>query len=526
MSSSLDAPNMQHGVNDLSGFPAPCSPLPALTRWGVYLLLIAVAVGNMTGRLLSVNSVDKVQLEITKLREGLDRQRKQLIKDGVTGEQLESRMAVEGERLREELRLQRPFLSANDRSRWMTIRSLVERGTYEIDEIVGQPTWDTIDMVQHTGRDGKKHLYSSKPPLLATVLAGEYWLIHQFGGETLRDDPYEIGRAMLITVNILPMALMFVLLARVVEKYGTTDWGRIFVVCAATLGTMLNTFAVVLNNHTVAAVSAAVALYAAVRIAGDGERRLRYFAMAGFAAALTAADDLPALTLVAFLGLLLLWRAPRQTLIAFVPGAAVVVVAFFATNWIAHESLRPPYMHRSETDPNDNWYKYTYTVKDREIKSYWYDRQGIDKGEPSKLTYAFHVLIGHHGIFSLTPIWLLSVAGMWMWLRSPDAVCRELTIGIAAMTLTCLVFYIGMRPLEDRNYGGMTSGFRWMFWFAPLWIVMMIPAADRLARSTGGQVFAAVLLSFSALSASYPTWNPWVQPWLYNWMVWCGGQAF
>ena len=38
-------------------------------------------------------------------------------------------------------------------------------------------------MVQHKGRDGKLHLYSSKPPLLATLLAGEYWLIHEFAGE-------------------------------------------------------------------------------------------------------------------------------------------------------------------------------------------------------------------------------------------------------------------------------------------------------------------------------------------------------
>ena len=45
------------------------------------------------------------------------------------------------------------------------------------------------------------------------------------------------------------------------------------------------------------------------------------------------------------------------------------------------------------------------------------------------------------------------------------------------MTLICLVFYILLRPQEDRNYGGMTSGFRWMFWFAPLWLVVMIPAA-------------------------------------------------
>jgi hypothetical protein len=517
---------MEPGVQDPNGLPAPCSTLPASARWSIYLLLIAVAIGNMMGRLLSVNSVDKAQLETTRIRDRLENERKKLIKDGVPGAQLESRMAVEEARLRNELQLQRPFLSANDRSRWMTIRSLVEHGTYEIDAIVGQPTWDTIDMVQHRGRDGQPHLYSSKPPLLATLLAGEYWLINRFGGATLRDYPYEIGRAMLITVNILPLGLMFVLLARLAERYGTTDWGRIFVVCAATFGTMLSAFAVVLNNHTVAAVSAAVALYATIRIAANGERRLRYFALAGFAAAFTAADDLPALTLLALLGLMLLWRAPRQTMIAFLPGAAIVGAAFFATNWLAHESLLPPYMHRSETDPNDNWYKYTYTVNGREVKSYWYDRQGIDKGEPSKLTYAFHAIVGHHGVFSLTPIWLLSLAGMWMWSRSSDSVRRDLAIGIATMTLICVVFYTGMRPLEDRNYGGMTSGFRWLFWFTPLWVVMMIPAADRLARSTGGQVFASVLLSFSVLSASYPTWNPWVQPWLYNWMVWCGGTAF
>ena len=52
---------------------------------------------------------------------------------------------------------------------------------------------------------------------------------------------------------------------------------------------------------------------------------------AGLAAAFTAADDLPALVLVAFIGLLLLWRAPRQTLVAYVSGVAVVVAAFFAT---------------------------------------------------------------------------------------------------------------------------------------------------------------------------------------------------
>jgi hypothetical protein len=502
------------------------SSLLAPLRWGIYVVLIAIAVGNITGRLLAVNSVDKLQLETARIREALERQRQRLDEAGHSELEIAARRAADEARIREELRLQRPFLSANDRSRWMTIRSLVEHGTYEIDAIVGQPTWDTIDMVQHRGSDGELHLYSSKPPLLATLLAGEYWLIHRLTGASLRDHPYEIGRILLFTVNVLPLALMFVLVGRLAERFGTNDWGRIFVMAAATLGTFLNTFAVVLNNHIVAAVSAAVAIYAFARISCDGDRRLRFFFVAGLAAAFTAACELPALALLAFLGILLLWRAPRETLTAFVPAVAVVAAAFFATNWIAHESLRPPYMHRSETDPEDNWYNYTYTAGGQERQSYWLDRQGIDRGEASKADYALHALVGHHGIFSLTPIWLLSVAGMAMWLFAGDQPRRELAALVAALSIICLVFYLGMRPQEDRNYGGMTSGFRWMFWFTPLWLLVMLPAADRLARSMAGIALAALLLTFSVLSASYPTWNPWIHPWIYNWLVWCGWPGF
>ena len=487
------------------------SVLAARVRWGVYLVLIAIAVGNMTGRLLSVNSVDKVQLEDYRFKREVANREKELTDEGVTGQDLQSRMAAETAQLRKKLRLQRPFLSANDRSRWMTIRSLVEHGTYAIDDVLAEPTWDTIDKVQHVGPDGQVHSYSSKPPLLSTILAGEYWVINHFSGATLRDRPYEIGRIMLLTINIIPLALMYVLLAKMVERLGTSDWGRIFVMAAATLGTLLNTFAIVLNNHIPAAVTAAIALYAAVRIVCDGERRLWWFALAGLAAALTAADDLPALTLSAFLGAILFFRAPRETLVAFVPGFLFVAVAFFATNWLAHHDLLPPYAHQ-------DWYHYS--------GSYWDNRPGIDAGEPSRAVYALNVLVGHHGIFSLTPVWLLSAWGTVAWLLSGDRAKREIAALVAAITVVCLVFYIGVLGQHERNYGGWTSGFRWLFWCTPLWLVMMIPAADRLARSTAGQALAAVLLSFSVLSVSYPTWNPWTHPWIYNWFVWCGWPGF
>ncbi len=459
----------------------------ARLRWGVYGLLIALATGNMIGRLMAVNSVDRISVESHLERAG-----------------------------RDDWRQQRPFLSANDRSRWATIRSLVEHGTYAIDLVVAEPHWDTIDMVKHKDRDGVPRLYSSKPPLLPTLIAGEYWLIHRFSGATLGTHPYEIGRFMLITLNVIPLIVMFVLLAGLVERFGTTDWGRLFVMAAATWGTFLSTFAVVLNNHLIAAVSVTVALAAAVPIWLDGERRLRYFSLAGLATAFTAANELPALALFAALTTALLWRAPRPTLIAYVPASLLVVAGFFGTNYAAHNCLTPPYAHRSDVDPDDNWYHFTYERGGRERLSYWQTRQGIDVGEPSKAIYALHVLVGHHGIFSLTPIWLLSVVGLATWIAGSRRELRELALLIAAVSLVCIVFYIALRPQMDRNYGGMTSGFRWMFWFAPLWLVAMLPAADSLSGVRWRRGVGLVLLVLSVLSASYPTWNPWTYPWLTN----------
>jgi hypothetical protein len=281
------------------------------------------------------------------------------------------------------------------------------------------------------------------------------------------------------------------------------------VVAAAVFGTFLSTFAVVLNNHVPAAVTAMIAMYAAVRI-WQGERRLRWFALAGLFAALTAADDLPALALWAALGAALCWKAWRPALAGYLPASLVVAAAFFGTNWIAHESLRPPYMHRGGAD---NWYHYEFNGK----PSYWENPKGIDRGEPSLAVYATHALVGHHGIFSLTPMWLLAVAGLGLWLarRDPQGLW-QLALLIAVVSLVCLAFYLLWLSPRDRNYSGMSCGFRWVFWLAPLWLIGMLPALDAMAGRRWLRGLAMVLMGLSVLSVSYPTWNPWTHPWLMN----------
>jgi hypothetical protein len=61
-----------------------------------------------------------------------------------------------------------------------------------------------------------------------------------------------------------------------------------------------------------------------------------------------------------------------------------------------------------------------------------------------------------------------------------------------------------------------------MFWFAPLWLLVMLPAADAMARRWWTRLIALLLLAVSVLSASYPTWNPWTPPWIWDHLNYLG----
>lgn len=478
-----------------------------------------------------------------------------------------------------------PFLSANDRSRWCTIRSLVEFGTYEIDRVVllengkRNPDWYSIDVVKHRGPDGREHYYSSKPTLLPTLLAGQYWLVRQITGASLAGNPRYVGRIMLVLTNALPLALYFGLCVHLAERYGRTDWSRLTMVAAAAWATFLTTFAVTLNNHLIAAISGLVAVVATSQI---WERRavpVGWFFLAGAAAAFTAANELPALSLLVACGVAACWCSPRRALLGFAPPALLIAAAALGTNYLAHGTWKPAYSQRSDgrllgtvpATPEATWSanrlppgfadvlrgqghqlgttvevtpirtgtRWTvfdvasqrrYTLFERsgnyEIReggnwyeyegTYWRDgaKRGVDRGEPQIGRYFLHTMVGHHGLFSLTPIWLFALAGSVLALKSPGPL-RGLAALTAALSITCIVFFT-FRPLADRNYGGVSCGFRWLFWLIPLWLVCLLPMLDRIAEKRGWRWAFGVALAVSVFSASYTNLNPWSHPWIYD----------
>lgn len=416
-----------------------------------------------------------------------------------------------------------PTFGSNDRSRWAAIRALVEDGTFVVGRResmpdgswrdtgrIFEPGYDSVDKVL----DPKSHqFYSTKPPLLTVLLAGEYWLLHR-AGFNLDEHRWLVVRFIVCTQNVLPLGLFLWLFVGSVEQFGRTDWGRLFTYAAACFGTFLGTFAVTLNNHIPAAVAGYIAVHLFLHARQVSPLRL---ATSGLMAGLTASFELPAAALLAGLLWLAVRQTPRGALLWFLPAAMLPIVGQLALNYAAVRELTPIYA-RIDTE----WYKYPGSHWSRPASE---TRKGIDwaNEHESRPTYAFHLLLGHHGLFSLTPIWLMAFAGMLhsSLQRADEADVYRLVMRIGLFaSIAVIVFYGAITTVA--NYGGWTSGPRWFFWLIPLWLLALIRVADGFAETRFGRGVALICLAISVFSASYPALNPWRHPWIYNWLEFSG----
>jgi hypothetical protein len=377
---------------------------------------------------------------------------------------------------------------------------------------------EVVDLSALKNKTGVGYLYSSKPPLLPTLMAAPYALMYWVSGGklSLEKEPFLIVRITLILCNVLPLALCWFLLARLIERFGTTNWGRVFSVAFICFGTFISTFAVTINNHIPGVVSVTIAFYCVVRIVYDKEIRWWYFAVAGFFGAFAVACEMPALLFLCLIGFWIFCHRPLRTLFLFIPAALLVAGAFFATNYIAHKTVVPAY---GKKYVEGSWYLYDYERGGRIVSSHWNNPKDLDKGEKSIPNYIFHCTVGHHGLFSLTPVFVLSFLGLLFWLFSRQHWC---TASIILVTSVVVFAFYMLQPLNERNYGGNTSALRWMFWFAPLWSVTLVAAADKFSHHVFLRMIALTCLIVSAMSVAYPVWNPWTMPWTYNLLEYVG----
>jgi hypothetical protein len=540
--------------------------LDSLRRW-VVGLIIAVAVAMACGRIVSTQLVYEPALHRNAEDPGTAR---------VWPKQRPRPM---------------PTFSSNDRSRWATVRALVDEGTYVVGRrdlrttlvsaatpfgqldplaavtlveagfqrritsdsgIIFEDGWQSVDKVLNPNT---QEYYSSKPPLLSTLVAGLYWLLEKLSALgywllssagyyetsthwTLGTHPAEVVRTLLLCINALPFLIYLVLLARVAKDWGHGEAGQLYIVTAGAFATLVTPFLITFNNHTVATFSVMAAWYTLLKIwrqisiATWETPAWSLYIAAGFFSAFAVCNELPALAFAVAVFLLLLWYRPGPTLCCFLPAALVPAIAFFATNYAALGQLRPAYSEFGST-----WYLYE--------GSHWrkvalgLGATGIDfaRNHETRATYAFHVLLGHHGLLSLAPIWLLSLGAMVMgtfrpwWRRAfhPTGVAPgEFPWFVQPLGLALTVVVIGFYLVETsgQNYSGWSNGLRWLMWLAPIWLTCMLPVAEQLACCRRGRVIGYVFLALSVFAVHYQLWNPWRHPWLYDFMQECGWPGY
>jgi hypothetical protein len=394
-------------------------------------------------------------------------------------------------------------------------RTLQPDGTYRDDGIVTHRGWWTIDKVL----DPNTHtFYSSKPPLFSTIVAGVYWVVRAVTGWSIIDDQLAVVWTILIIVNLVPFYLYCWLLGKVLEQFDVSDWARVYIFAAGCFGTFVTTFQVVLNNHTPAACAAMAALYFLIRTTLDSERRPAQWVGAGFFAGFTATLELPAASLLLGVAVWIWRRHGLRGALVVAASAAVPIAAWFVTNYLAVGQLHPVYAQVRSV-----WYLYD--------GSPWLSASlpGIERAGQveTKLDYAANLILGHHGLFSLTPVFLLVFGGLFVSYSHPHPVQGEappnapqatlLTLNrlswlAVSLTSAVTVFYV----IQTSNYGGSTVGPRWFFWLTPLLLVAALPTVDILSASRSGRAFSGLLLAVSVLSASYHATHPWAHPWLYE----------
>ncbi len=364
-----------------------------------------------------------------------------------------------------------PPPSANPGSRLATIEALVDHGTFAIDGTLFAGTVDKIML------DGK--LYSTKPPVWSSFGALVYAALKPFG-VSFAQDPALAVKLLSLALALLPHLVLLFYGNRLLGLLVRTPLWHVLGFAGLALGWLGLSYATTINNHTPATTALLAAYYHALRARGGGGRA--HLAAAGLLAALAPTLDLGAVFVSAGIGLYLLAHRRRETLTVFLPAALPPLALHFALSYAISGSLLPIYLRQE---------LYLYPG------SYWLAPAGMDALDEPKVVYLFHMLLGHHGVLSMTPL-----VGLGLWAAGRCLRRREL-VAEAALVLASFVVLVVFYTMTTHNYGGVCAGFRWLLLVTPLALVLAPRLLEELPRRLGLALFLSAFLvsSYTALDA-------------------------
>lgn len=343
------------------------------------------------------------------------------------------------------------LLNANTASRYATIESLVDYGTYVIDK---SQYVHTIDKKKIGG-----HYISSKPPLLPTYGAGVYWVYQKLTGKNIVDDEGDVVRTVGMFTGLLFHGVFLLFLYRFCRLLFKRDIAVLGTMALGSFGYLGVAYATAINNHSIGASLSVVGLFYAYR-ATHGSKGLKDWILAGFWLGITGAVDLTSLAFLPTVGLYMLAKDWRKAVWGFGIAALPGVILLLGLNYATTGSFKAAYSNKEAADFAGNYF--------RAVKT------GIDALREPKHIYGFNVLLGHHGVFSMTPVFCFSLYELIRNLRKREHFKGSLVV--AAVLAMVFYFYI----FKTRNYGGWCVGMRWIVPFMPLLVLYFGLWLDRV----------------------------------------------
>ncbi len=358
--------------------------------------------------------------------------------------------------------------NANTGSRYATIQSLVDHGTYHIDKSQYIRTIDKYKVGSH-------HI-SSKPPTLSTLGAGAYYVYQKATGKTIASHEGNVVRFVSLCTGGLGHLVFLIFFFRLCLLFMRSELAIVTSVAGASFAYLGTAYATHINNHSTAAALSVCGFYYACRIRSGRDPKVWHWPLAGLVLGLLPAIDLSGIGITFLITLYLASHDWKRTAWAFLPALLPGLAMHFWLTYQISGSFKPFYLNSAL----------------KNFKQFHFrNAGGIDGLREPKHIYAFNVLLGHHGLFSMTPLFAF---GLW---ELGSCLRRRRYLAESLVSAGALLAFLGYYIFRTRNYGGWCVGMRWLVPIMPLLLFYFGLWLDRvrLTRWVSGVVLAAFLVS-------------------------------
>ena len=376
--------------------------------------------------------------------------------------------------------------SAHEFSRLGTVESLVERGTFALDDSIFIGTRDKVS------RNGR--FYSHQPPLLSVLETPVYAVLRVTGMRFNNSGRLVMTYLFSLFTNGVALALTAVVFLKVFELAGVAQPLGAALAVVLPFATWLLPYGLVVNNHGASALLLAATAYVLLLLEWRGVTTARVAVLGALLGLLIGIEILP---VASFAPLAVIYLLMRGDLGATRWAAfAAALVAPLAVHAIANVRITgdiiPAGFHHE-------LFAFAGTTFEESALT------GTIKyaSASDAAAYAWRSLFAYKGFFTFAPILALGmVAGIaeWRWwARARGA--HLVLLGGALLSL-------GGAILTTNNFGGEAVGFRHATFLAPALLILLLPwITAGGARRTSVIVVGAVSLLAMLVFASPRPWS-------------------